>query len=250
MHTQVGRLIVMNTTRLILIAALLLAAAGAHAQVVNVHLTPQCNGVDDTIYVVVDGNERRRIPVQRVRSAVCTWTGVDQRSMFAKPGKLTYTLHLGIGRTDCQPAPPATGGVMNLTALVEKRPTHDLKIAPQPPMTFGYLRWVRRRSPSSIPCTEYGGLATKPLPDVDYGMETVMLQLDLTDGDRTRAGLILNDVVATLLTRNDVINALIRQRSGPKANAAPSFSAPAIDLSSAQLTKRGLHSLELTRLEP
>jgi len=239
----------MNTTRLFLIASLLLAAAVAHAQNVKVQLTPQCNGVHDTIYVVVDGNERLRIPVQRERPG-CQWTGVDRNALFAKRGEHTYTLRLGIARTDCQPAPPAIDGVTNLNVPFEKRPTYDLRVAPVPPMTFGYLRWVRRRSPTSIPCTEYGGRHSQPVLDVDYGMETVMLQLDLADGDRTKAGLILNEVNVSSLTRNDVIDALIRQRSGPRANAAPSFSGPAIDLSIAGLTKRGLRSLELTRSEP
>jgi hypothetical protein len=227
----------------------LLIAAGVHAQTVNVRLTPGCSGVPDTIYVVVDGNERLAIPL--TRTAGCSWTGPDLNALLRQPGQHTYSLRVGIARTDCRYAPAPAGPVMTLTVpCCQKGPVQDLAVDALPPMAFGYLRWVRRRSQPSVPCTEGAGRGVRPILDVDYSMETVMLQLGTSEGDRKKAGLVLNDVKKSPLTRNDVIDALIRQRSGPKAHAAPSFSGPAIDWSIAQLTRLGLHRLAVTPVQP
>jgi hypothetical protein len=257
MHSKVGRLIAMQATRFFFIASLLVATS-AFAQVVHMDLKA-CDGVHDTVWVVVDGNEETAFPILKDETVPCRWTGNDTTHRLTDGKPHYFSLRLGNGRSLCQqvsasPHPSSTWTVAFNSPGSERAFDFGISISDvkKRPIPFSYFRWAG-------PCKEFRAFPASPaaapdqLPpftDVQYKLETVILQLGQIRPNDKVAGLVLDRLTGGPdYDSREIVDAFKNQRARGKAAQAPSFSGAAIDNTVAWLGRLGLQQMTLSPKE-
>jgi len=178
-------------------SAVMLWSVGAAAQVMTENITVEFTGIPhckeqfpaDSILVVVNGRENDAKPAERSTANPCKWNGLAVR-FDAEDAYVS--LRLGGRRTECRRVRAVEeGDDAHAEVLYRHRRTASaqaLALDAGGATPISYVRHIR----GDDPCVESGWYSGVPIADVDFTLESVVLQPAWPEPDRNRPGLILD----------------------------------------------------------
>jgi hypothetical protein len=140
----------------------------------------------ESISLVVNGDENDAAQIYRDPRDPCRWTGSANTSFDV--GAAFLSLRLNGRRTECRDAEVKVKGDREL-AVVTYEPAGALAktLVVEGPKPVSYLRRVHGRRQ----CTEWGWYTPLAIRDVDFTLESIVLQAGFPEPDLKRSGLIL-----------------------------------------------------------